>query len=170
MNHLDTLRQRGHTLELTPDGKVFHRGPAGATDEIREHLDEIKAALRAEASAAAHPGSPTSLGKPEDATARKAQDCDLHAPDVSRRLPGPGITTKAGTGETRALIAWFEAAQERLPARPFDLYPHLHVVEPARFYSFLSDWIADGEKSPHPGLTGNLRRLREVVTKAQDDS
>lgn len=157
MSTLDTLRRRGHQFRLGPDGKLLHRGPALDVDELRRIAPIVKAELKAEQPMTAPIGADVSEHPPASAQ-----------PDAAAGLPPPRRESR--TGETRELIAWFEAARERLPARPFDLYPHLHVVEPARFYSFIADWIADGDKSPHPGLTGNLRRLREVVTKAQDGS
>lgn len=157
MSTLDTLRQRGHQFRLGPDGKLLHRGPVMDADELRRLAPIVKAEL-----AAKQPVTPPIGADVLEHPPASAQ------PDAASGLPCPRRESR--TGETRELIAWFEAARQNLPARPFDLYPHLRVVEPARFYSFIAEWIADGEKSPHPGLTDNLRLLREVVTRAQDGS
>ena len=160
MSHLNTLRQRGHTLALRPDGKVFHRGPAGTTDEIREHLDEIRAELLAEASATATPaGNPAPVK-----TARQIdQPGDLPPPDVSEHHPFRGWRRRAPeawTAETRDLIAWFRTTSP--PDEPFDTPGGLTVSDPRRYWKFLTEWINDGADSPHPGLTANLRQLRTI--------
>ena len=161
MSHLNTLRKRGHTLALRPDGKVFHRGPAGTTDEIREHLDEIRAELLAEASATATPAGNPATAK----TARQIdQPGDLPGADVSepprRWRANARRCAEQWTDETRDLIAWFRTTSP--PDDPFDTPGGLTVSDPRRYWAFLSDWIDDGAASPHPGLTANLRQLRTI--------
>ena len=64
------------------------------------------------------------------------------------------------------LIAWFEAALVRgeLPSRPFSLFDHLSVVDPARWYGALSRDVVCGPCGPRAGvLLEELRQLREIV-------
>ena len=166
MSHLNTLRKRGHTLALRPDGKVFHRGPAGTTDEIREHLDEIRAELLEEAATTATAEGNPAIAPDPAKTAPQIDEPRNAAPaDVSEH---PWPYWRAGarpaerwTAETRDLIAWFRTTSP--PDEPFDTPGGLTVSDPRRYWKFLTDWIDDGAASPHPGLTANLRQLRAIV-------
>ena len=163
LSTLDTLRQRGHTLSLRPDGKVFHRRPAGATDEIREHLEEIRAELLAEAAAATADGNPAIAPDREQTAAQIDEPGALGEPDAPerpRRWRAGTRRAERWTDETHELIAWFRTTLP--PDEPFDTPGGLTVSTPRRYWAFLADWIADGAASPHPGLTANLRQLRTI--------
>lgn len=164
MRHLETLRQRGHTLALTPEGKVFHRGPKGATDEIRAHLDEIRAELLEEVSATATTAGNPAIGATATTKTRQIdQPGDLDARNVPEHLRHRGRRrgpAEVWTDETRELIAWFGTTSP--PDEPFDTPGGLTVSNPRRYWEFLAGWIRDGAASPHPGLTTNLRQLRTI--------
>ncbi len=164
LSTLDTLRQRGHQFRLGPDGKLLHRGPAGATDEIREHLDEIRAELLEEASTTATAaGNPAIAPGPAKTAPQIDGPRDLPPADVSehpRRWRAGTRPAERWTDETHELIAWFRTTSP--PDEPFDTPGGLTVSDPRRYWKFLTEWIDDGADSPHPGLTANLRQLRTI--------
>ena len=198
--YLPALRKRGLTVSLVGSQlrvSLPAKLTADVAAEMAEHAAEIRAELLAEASATAVAPEPPPQAVGTGTTRQDAQTSDPETPHMSEDLsesdPFDGFEAAALTSdldddpeefesfalppptepevwteETRQLIAWFR--QTPPPSEPFETPGGLPVSAPRRYWQFLSDWIAEGPDCTDPGLTGNLRRLREVVTKAQDDS
>lgn len=162
--YLPELRRQGIQPTLTA-GRLHLSPPDRLTAEIAavvaEHAEEIRAELEAE-QAAANGGTPESPRRmvTDAYQARLHASSDLAVPD--------GSASAAYSDETRDLIAWFEEERGNLPAKPFHLSPCLHIVEPARLYEFIADWIRDGPDCRDAGVTEHLRQLREIATKAME--
>ena len=66
--------------------------------------------------------------------------------------------------DTEALIAWFHAIRDRLPAEPYQLTAWQRIVNPTRFYEALAMDIAAYPHGPRSHVIGeDLRHLREYV-------
>ena len=69
--------------------------------------------------------------------------------------------------DTEALIAWFHATRERLPAEPYQLTAWQRIVNPQRFYDALTMDIAAYPHGPRSHVIGeDLRHLRQYVERA----
>ena len=185
-------------LRVTPPEKLTADVAAVLAEHAAEIKAELMAEASATATAPQGPAlapesPPQAVGT--GTTRQDTQTSDLETPKVSRHLsesdPFDGFEAAALTSdldddpeefesfdlppprepevwteETRQLIAWFR--QTPPPSEPFETPGGLPVSDPRRYWQFLSEWIAEGPDCTDPGLTGNPRRLREVVTKAQD--
>ena len=69
--------------------------------------------------------------------------------------------------DTEALIAWFHAIRDRLPAEPYQLTAWQRIVNPTRFYDALAMDIAAYPHGPRSHVIGeDLRHLREYVERS----
>ena len=77
---------------------------------------------------------------------------------------GPDSSSTAGWDtETARIVEWFLATPP--PAKPFDLFPHVRVIHPARWWRHLKADIATGPQGPrarYGALQKDLRRLAEL--------
>ena len=185
-------------LQVSPPAKLTADLAAELAEHAAEIRAELLAEASATATAPEGPAlapepPPQAIGT--GTTRQNAQTSDLETPHTSEHLSEsdpfgefeaaaltsnleddseefesldlpPPREPEVWTEETRQLIAWFR--QTPPPSEPFETPGGLPVSAPRRYWQFLSEWIAEGPDCTDPGLTGNTRRLREVVTKAQD--
>lgn len=73
--------------------------------------------------------------------------------------------------ETGRIVDWFLAAPP--PAEPFDLFPHVRIIYPARWWRHLGAEISEGPKGPrarYGALQKDLKRLAELFGGPRPDA
>ena len=105
------------------------------------------------------------------ATGDAAQIDWVHIPLFSKPEPRP-ITDWIGqrycrpapwVGDDAELIGWFQSHHDRLPSKPFPLFPWASVCDPVKFFRALEGDIRNGSNGPRAaGLIHDLQRLREL--------
>ena len=66
--------------------------------------------------------------------------------------------------ETTRIIEWFQATEP--PTEPFELFPHVKVIHPGRWWKTLKTDIAAGPKGPrarYGAIQADLKRLAEIL-------
>lgn len=68
-----------------------------------------------------------------------------------------------------ALIAWFRANREQLPAKPFVLSPGVNVAGPSRFFETIDRDIAGGPNSSRArgALQVDLAKLKQLFDRPE---
>lgn len=75
----------------------------------------------------------------------------------------------AWSAETAQIVEWFLAAPP--PAEPFDLFPHVRIIHPARWWRHLGAEISAGPNGPrakYGSIQKDLKRLAELFRGLND--
>ena len=73
--------------------------------------------------------------------------------------------------ETAGIIEWFKATSP--PSEPFELFPHVQVIHPGRWWQTLKADIAAGPRGPrarYGALQEDLKRLAEILDGPRPDT
>jgi hypothetical protein len=162
-----TLRERGFILAADGDQLRF-RGPREAVTpdllaQLRIHKSEILSALRPTAQVVLRP-APLTAERPKLDPASKGRP-NLGPPSDNpraKRLPN----WAEWPPDLLALVKWFRANRDRLPADPFTLRAGCCVVEPQQLYEAIERTIQAGPEAPcsQYALADDLAALQSLTT------
>ena len=102
-------------------------------------------------------GDKLRLSAPEPLPDSLMDELRQHKAEVMS-LVGP-----AWDAETARIVEWFQSAAE--PTEPFDLFPYVRIIHPARWWRHLGAEVAAGPRGPrarYGALQKDLNRLAEL--------